>query len=237
MERIDSFQRVGIFIASLAVIFSAPLAHAGSWWGDMFDVQDVVIEKGEVEEDFAGTLSTEDCGAFKDSTLAFPSFFEDITLEDIVNIGQEIWKIVEAGKPVVNVTKASANALPRGVTCWDELENWQRPKSVKYSASYRNGFGWEVVRFDFRLKYTAGGSHEGRGAYLTNVSVLPDPDVLWGYDFKAEVKVDSIVNLGTKADPIAGMEISVNWIVKTIVKESQKTVSFFVDGHGGYEEK
>lgn len=55
---------------------------------------------------------------------------------------------------------------------------------------------------------------------------------MWGYTFNARVEVPGAVNLGTSASPVAGLELNLHWNVKTVVKESENSVHFFVDGHG-----
>ncbi len=157
----------------------------------------------------------------------------DEVLTAIEKIGTRIWKLVEANRPVVHVETKVANALPRNVSCWMDLENWKVPKVYKYNVLYKNVFGAEVVNFTFRVIYTYGASYEGKGKYLSNVSVHPaELDVLWGYTFNSKVEVQRIVNLGTKADPVAGMEMKLNWQISTPIKDSQQSKIFFITGNG-----
>jgi hypothetical protein len=167
------------------------------------------------------------------STAALPSLSDGLDLGQIINVGEQVWKIIEAGKPVVTVKTPVAFALPRGLKCWNELENWQPTHTQTYEAAYKNGFGMEVVKFRFRLQYTAGGGLQGKGHYLANVSVLPaELNVLWGYTFDADVQVAQPVNLGTLDNPTAGLELNVNWNLKTVVKESRNSLHYFVQGDG-----
>jgi hypothetical protein len=102
-----------------------------------------------------------------------------------------------------------------------------------YEVAYKNLFGMEVVKFHFRLAYTYGGGRAGAGRYLANVSVLPaELNVLWGYTFNAEVQVMPAVNLGNVTSPVAGLEVNVVWQVKTVLKESDNSVHYFVRGDG-----
>ncbi len=94
-----------------------------------------------------------------------------ISVEQIINIGERVWKFLQDNRPVVNAKTMYANALPRGIQCWDELDSWQRPRSEVYRASYYNGFGMSVVDLEFRLVFTWGGQVNSQGRYLTNVTV------------------------------------------------------------------
>lgn len=47
-----------------------------------------------------------------------------VIIDQIINLGSKIWKIIEAGKPVVDVKYAYANALPKGVRSSEELDGF-----------------------------------------------------------------------------------------------------------------
>ena len=154
-------------------------------------------------------------------------------LDDIISVGSKIWKIIEDNKPVVTVDIPTVNALPRNGTCWLDYDHWQAPRALTYEVVYKNLFGISVVTFRFRLQYTYGGGMNGRGQYLANVTVKPATiDVLWLYAFNAKVEVGNTVNMGTKDDPIAGLELNLNWQVKTAVSEEDRSMQFFVQGDG-----
>lgn len=194
-----------------------------------WDLQKVSIKK--IGDQIAiESLNTKDCA--QTATLNEGSF-DGITWDQIVNIGQKVWEIVQAGKPVVHMETPVANALPKGLLCWTDLEHWQAPRTQTYEVIYQNGFGMEVVKFRFRLHYTYGGGKADRGQYLANVTVLPaELNVMWGYNFDAKVEVQPAVNLGTTENPIGGLELNVRWTVKTVVKESINSFHFFVQGNG-----
>lgn len=168
------------------------------------------------------------------STLAATPFIaEAIDWNQIVAIGEKVWQIIEANKPVVNIETPVAHALPRGLECWADLEHWQAPKTQSYEVVYKNGFGMEVVKFRFRLQFTYGGGKAELGQYLANVTVLPSElNVMWGYTFNARAEVAQAINLGTKANPLAGLEMNIRWNVKTVLKESENSFHFFVQGDG-----
>jgi hypothetical protein len=159
----------------------------------------------------------------------------DAILDQIINIGRKVWKIAEDNRPVVQVSSNVANALPQGLTAWQSLEGWQTPTTRVYRVVYENLYGMDVVDFSYRVTFTHGGNLRGKGRYLTQVTVVPAQlDVAWGYEFNAEATIPSVVNAGTTADPVAGMEIQLHWSVDTILKHSESTTSFFVRGDGAF---
>jgi len=157
-------------------------------------------------------------------------------LDDIVNIGRRIWEVVKNNAPVLEARTMAAHALPRGVQCWDELATWSAPRSKSYQIVYENLYGTDVVTFKFRTMYTAGGSFKGQGRYITNATIqYSNVEVLWGYIFNANVEIPQVVNMGTEASPIGGMQMTLNWNVSThpvSLKKSISSVSFFVAGDG-----
>lgn len=155
-------------------------------------------------------------------------------IDGLINIGSKIWAIVKAGKPVVNINIGpSANALPQGVKCWDELEYWQIPNVMRLKSTVENAFGFALAEFQFDVIFTYGGSFKGKGKYLTHVQVFPsDVYTFWMQELNASVEVASLVNRGTTAEPIAGMQIDVKWQFKNFLNEVQKSASIFVQGDG-----
>jgi hypothetical protein len=159
------------------------------------------------------------------------------TFSDVVNIGLKLWQLVVDNKPVVNAKWASASALPGAAACWSQLQNWQTPKFKEYHVKYKNFLFMPVVDFTFRLIYTYGGSFDNKGHYLSSVQIIPgDLSVLWGYTFESNVSVPNVVNTSSHDDPMAGLEIHVDWIVKTPLQYQEKTMSYFVRGDGAVTE-
>lgn len=155
-----------------------------------------------------------------------------ISLEQIINIGERVWKFLQDNRPVVSAKTMYANALPRGIQCWDELDSWQRPRSEVYRATYYNGFGMAVVNLEFRLVFTWGGQVNETGRYLTNVTVqYRKLDAAPFFNVDAEVEVPQVVNVGKRKSPVAGMQVSVRWKVRGL-NHVERTASFFVYGDG-----
>ncbi|OFZ15936.1 MAG: hypothetical protein A2Z20_10785 [Bdellovibrionales bacterium RBG_16_40_8] len=178
-----------------------------------------------------------DCSksAINDNSTGFmrtTDSLDDISLDDIINIGKKAWQFIINNRPVVNAGTQIASAIPRGITCWSDLENWHAPRGEVYRAIYVNGFGFEVVRLEFRLVYSYGGQVNGVGHYLSNATIQYSKlDVFWGFSINASVEVPPVTNVGTKENPVAAMQFSVLWTVRGL-NHLQRTASFVVYGDG-----
>lgn len=156
----------------------------------------------------------------------------ELIVDQIINIGKKIWTVVDAGRPVVNVQSYTANALPKGLKCWSDLTGWQTPRSKVYRVEYENALGATVVDFAYRVTYTAGGSVNGQGQYITNATIMPaELDVSWGYTFNANAEVPSVFNTGTHEEPVAGMQMNMKWSVDTVLDHAQQAESYYIGGN------
>ena len=154
-------------------------------------------------------------------------------VEDVINFGEKVWSIVKEGKPSINYEQKSANALPALANCAFDLTNWNRPKASTYEVTYKNGFNMTVVSMVYKVIYTYGGKWQGAGSYLANVSIQPnDIYVSWGFSFNAKVVVDQVINLGSSEDPVAGLQISLEWDVLNPITANKAKEVFFVGGEG-----
>lgn len=155
----------------------------------------------------------------------------EVIVDKIINIGKKIWNIVEAGKPVVNIKVDTANALPTGITCWTDMEGWGMPQTKVFSVQYQNGFGMNVVSFDYRLTFTGKGNVNGIGQYITNATFMPAKlNVAWGFTFNAVATIPSVFNQGTKQAPLAGMQMNMQWSVDSPIVHNEQAESYFVSG-------
>lgn len=160
-------------------------------------------------------------------------------LDQIINIGQKVWKIIEDNKPVVDVKTQYATALPKGVSSWGDMAGWQPPKGTIYQLTAKNAYGMQMINVRYQVLRTYGGSYAGKGKYLTAVTVEPLlVEVGWGYHFTMEASVpdSSVVNVGTSADPVAGMMATLGWRISTPLKDSQGQGLYFLQGDGTFRE-
>ncbi|NQW46044.1 MAG: hypothetical protein HQ462_11660, partial [Deltaproteobacteria bacterium] len=74
----------------------------------------------------------------------------------------------------------------------------------------------------YSLVHRFGGTYDGRGKYLENVTVIPtNVEVLWGYTLSYDVEKVSVVNSGTRENPIASILLGTNFKVSTVIKSSE----------------
>jgi hypothetical protein len=160
-------------------------------------------------------------------------------LDQIINLGQKIWKIIADNQPVVDVKTQYATALPKGLNGWSDLAGWHPPVGTIYELTAKNAYGMQMIHLRYQVLRTYGGSYNGKGKYLTAVTVEPLlVEVGWGYHFSLDASVPdtSVVNVGTAADPVAGMMATLNWHISTVIKSSQGQGEYFLQGDGAYKE-
>jgi hypothetical protein len=160
---------------------------------------------------------------------------------DLVALGEDVYNLVIKGKPNISTDYSPISVVPKingQPADILETENWQMPKSVTYEIAYENAwpFNMEVVKFRYTVIYSYGGSYNGKGKYLTAVQIIPEQtSVLFGYDFRATMKLGGIANHGTRDNPIAGATLLLEHEVKTVVKANLETYAFQVLGSGGFK--
>jgi hypothetical protein len=241
-ESLNKRQLGGImnFIASLFITFTfiGQAYSSEQALSDYFKLQqpEIVKVSEEILDVNVYPFLRNDCDreTYNKEQLELRSLGEGMdVIEDIINLGEKIWTIVEAGRPTLDYSIKSANALPSSANCAFELTNWQRPRAVRYQINYRNGFGMNVVSMEYKVIYTPGGKWQNSGSYLANVSIHPsDIQVSWGFSLNATVEVEQIINLGSAEEPAAGMQISLEWDVLNPMNAVKSKEVFFVEGTG-----
>ena len=160
-----------------------------------------------------------------------------IVAKNLIALGKEVYKIIEAGKPVVTMESTPVSVLPKDekgkpVSAF-QLSNWSAPRVKKYKVETRNYMGMNPVSFEFMIIFSYGGKHAGKGAYLNGAQIKPtDVQVSWGYNLDATFHVQSILNQGTAEDPVAGAVLMIDYTIKTVLKEIKQNRTFFINGLG-----
>lgn len=136
---------------------------------------------------------------------------------DIVALGEAIYDLVKKGKPT-NVTEyAPISVVPKDPMTKEivdifDLEGFSMPVEKAYVAKVSNGVGKEVVQFTYKVMYSYGGSFNGAGKYLSGVIIVPQSvRTSFGWEFNASMKLSGMMNHGTKADPIAGVMLTIKY--------------------------
>ncbi len=162
-----------------------------------------------------------------------------VIIDQIINIGIKIWDIIVQNAPVVNIDTKYAAAVPQGISAWNQLAGWQKPKSYVYGFYAENMYGTTTIDVKYKVMFTAGGKYKGKGLYLTGVTVVPTvTNVAWGYRFSlaAQVPDSTIANVGTETDPVAALQLKSAWKISTAIKDSNGTSVYYIQGDGYFEE-
>lgn len=218
-----------------------PLAAAAQFSAQEISRSELDPKAFTVDEDSIEVERIGPSSSFKDlpapAPLGGPAAAPE--LDAIVNAGRAAWKVVLDNKPVVDVKTQYAAALPAGVKDWTAMEGWRPVEGTVYEAAFKNLYGARVVTVRYQVLRAHGGRVDGRGRYLTAVTVEPLlVDVAWGYRLSAEATVPetSVVNVGTSLEPVAAMMLRLAWRVSTPLKDVQGKHVFYLQGDGLYRE-
>ncbi|HAT73299.1 MAG TPA: hypothetical protein DCS63_10840 [Elusimicrobia bacterium] len=153
----------------------------------------------------------------------------------IINIANKIWGVIKDNAPVAEVESKYAAAVPQGAASPNQLYEWKGPQTYEYRFSARNLYGAEAVSVSYKVVFSYGGKFDGKGAYLTGVTIVPGAiNVLWGYklSMSAFVPDTTITNLGTYEDPLAAMQIKLSSKISTVLKEWNGNSVYLIRGDG-----
>lgn len=159
------------------------------------------------------------------------------TARDMVALGEAVYTLAQKGKPS-NVTEyAPISVVPRTMSGEPvdpfDLEGFGFPLEKNFKAEIKNGTGKAVVSFAYKVVYSAGGSYNGAGKYLTNVMIIPSAvKTSFGWDFNATMKVGGIMNHGSKNDPVAGVMVLIKYQMNSWTSAFERNDSIHISGNG-----
>ncbi|MCJ8278181.1 MAG: hypothetical protein MJK18_15175, partial [Bdellovibrionales bacterium] len=193
------------------------------------EISEPQVELLEVNEDFDYVQKRNTPSCIEDSDKED----RNLDINQLINLGKELWQIVKDGEPELNFQSQSATAFPAQAQCLFNLTSWSIPQSRTYRVSYKNGIGSEVISMTYKLIYTFGGQFDGRGNYLANVSIHPAQIYVgWGFKFDAQVHIQDILNIGSAESPEAGMQVALEWSVGNVLNKHQSQDIYFIQGSG-----
>ncbi len=170
----------------------------------------------------------------------FPGFYGDLSpsilsaagdspvnLGAIVNLGKSIWTIIEKNAPVANTDYDFATALPAGIKSATQLSGFSDIQHKSIRMYGENAFGMKVYDITYTLISQFGGTYEGRGKYLSTVSVIPSEiSVLLGYKLDLKVTNAAVVNVGTSQDPVGSVALNVGLKIDSPLKTIVRTIVY-----------
>lgn len=159
-------------------------------------------------------------------------------LKDIVALGEDIYTLVQKGKPSVKTDFAPISVVPRDPITKEiadpfDMENCSMPVQKKLVTSIRSLSGGEGVRFEYMVNFSYGCSYDGKGKYLQAIMVQPvSVKASYGWDFNATMKLDGIMNNGTKAAPVVGAMLTIKYSMNSWHTALEKNDTIHISANG-----
>jgi hypothetical protein len=155
----------------------------------------------------------------------------------IFTVGQKVWDFMVTNKPTAEYKSLRASVLPGGATTWNQLKGWSKPVAKVYRVQFKNTFGKDAGGFDYRLVFIYGGSYQGKGKYIGQISFAP-LNVKLKTDRALNVKAELLdaLNFGTEEDPIAGAQLLITWHSQTTLRYTMNSIEYFLYGTGDVQD-
>ena len=243
-----------IVLMELMVSFMAPSQAIASEILPLDFVQDVVPgailpQDKEFKEDYY-IISSVTVQEIKTDSKVFEEMQNDLiarndknigavimTIDKLIALGKKIWAIIEAGRPVyTNDYMNAISVIPRTDDpdfTFSQMTNWAAPNAKTYRVTYKNGFGMNVIQFDYTTMFQYAGKYQSKGAYLTGVSVkASNVSVAWGFNFDAKSKLVTIANRGSSNNPLAGATLQIDYTASSVLRTIATSEAFHVTGNG-----
>ncbi|MFY7992033.1 MAG: hypothetical protein ACOVP4_01985 [Bacteriovoracaceae bacterium] len=191
---------------------------------------------GDVSGTGSGQQDPNPTGTFQDTTEKVGTVIG--LAKDIVALGESIYTLVQKGKPTNTTEYAPISVLPKAAVAgaevmWDEMENFSMPTEKKFVTSIKNGVGKEVVRFEYMIIFSHSGSFNGAGKYIAGAEIIPvSVKTSFGWDFNATMKLGGIMNNGSKADPVAGANITIKYQMTSWSSAFERNDLIYINGNG-----
>lgn len=204
---------------------------------DELSMTDWILENSTNSPPLSGTSTTSDSPSNSPSD-SLGDALTDLAgdLGDIkrwITVGQKLWDVIRNNQPVINVKTQSVSVLPDVSPAWTEMETWRGPMAKSYTIAAKNLYGATVISHTYTVAFHYGGSLNGRGQFLANATIIPtNVDVSWGFTLNSQVNVGQPLNTGTRANPVPGVDLGLEWSMSSILKKTQGIDQFHVRGDG-----
>jgi len=155
---------------------------------------------------------------------------------DLVALGEEVYVLVNKGRPNLNTSYAPVSVLPRegerSVNVMD-MDGWKLPVSRTVTVEFKNVYGYAIASLEYKLVFNYGGSYNGKGAYITNAQIIPSKAyAFYGVDFDATMRLSGLANHGTRANPVAGAMLHIDYKAKTMFSSVSRADTYHITGNG-----
>jgi len=190
---------------------------------DYFDITETTITEEATEEitNYNNTLGLSDI---------------ILSTDELIAIGEKIYKIIRDGRPVIDSTFIPYSILPAGLANEDafhDMYGWSAPEAKTYRITYLNAYKMKVVEILYSVTFQWDGRDGNGGKYLTGIKVIPlNVKCLWGFNVNATSQLLSISNVGTRLRPIAAATLLFNHTVESMFKATERELLFYITGNG-----
>lgn len=156
----------------------------------------------------------------------------------LVALGNDLYTLMDKFKATVSTEYAPISVVPMDPVSKTfvspyELSNFSDPVVRIFRTTCKNRMNNVVASFTYSLWFSYGGSYNGVGKYLTGVIVVPSyVQLAMGWTFASSMKVSSVMNHGTPADPIAGVLLTMKYAVSGFGTAVEKNDTIHIKGNG-----
>ncbi len=157
----------------------------------------------------------------------------DPQIDAVIRVGAQVWKVIEKNAAVATAKNETVSALPKDSLKWQSLTGWRPMNNLIVEHEFTNLFGMSVAKIKYRVSALTNGTYRNVGQYVANASVTAvDVQAMWGYTVYVTARSGTVLNLGTENNPIAFLQLDVDWGVKTLLRSILHTDSFQARGNG-----
>lgn len=162
-------------------------------------------------------------------------------IEDVINTGYTVWEVIDGEKPAVDISSATANAMPTGA----DFSQLSAPAGT--GRIYRQVVDWnqrgdQVVHVGWNLNWDYGSTYRGGGAFIPNcwLSVAGTPEIKRGWSVNVSVRFHqpSLLNPGTDR-PVAVLPVTMTRRLRSLggVTDESKVYELVLYGDGRHEKR
>lgn len=218
----------------IAAVVIAPIATSCSKetsTADLNSIEDYELIVGEpiaTPSDVLGKIAALEAAQAEELNLPKD---EDITgaiiiAQNIINVGKDVWNIIQAGKAVSDIKTDYATGIPEGVSNWTDLQGFSNLIHKTYPLEGKSSRG-KVKKFGtFTVVHQYNGNIDGKGKYLTTIGVIGSNITTgWNQSLNFSSNVVNVTNAGTKDSPIASVTMEMK-LSRSGITKYNKAVLF-----------
>jgi hypothetical protein len=162
-----------------------------------------------------------------------------MSADTIVNMAKLAWDVIKDGKPAVDISNSTANAVPQ-VDDWQTLTDTQSRPNVR-RIYYHNSFMWPLddydhVQFEILLKWDYGARYQGGGAFIPNIWIeVPQCFAGWPWDVNISLTAHHPTNTGGSGAPHARIPVTISGTVSSGAEHHTVQWGYVLFGNGSVE--